>query len=148
MKKDYTAYKYSFLRLTSCVLILGTAYYSCNMQGQAAANKTVFPAKTVKAANYTPVLPAPPLRNPFLSSRAISNKAISAQEAVSAPAIPILRGIITHGDQTAGIFEYAGQSSYHIAGDKIGPYIIKALTLNSATILTDSQQQISLKLEG
>lgn len=147
MKRYYASHKHSFLRITSCILIFGAAYYSYNVQSPAAANNAALPVKTARFKNYIPVQPAAPLRNPFLSSRIIDNVA-PENKAVSVTSLPALRGIIAHEDKTIGIFEYNGQSSYHTAGDKIGPYTIKNLTSNTATILTDLQQQIVLKLEG
>lgn len=147
MKRYYASYKHSFLRITSCILIFGATYYSYNFQSPAAANNAALPAKTARFKSYIPVQPAVPLRNPFLSSRTISNVVLENKTAsVTTP--PILRGIIAHEDKTIGIFEYNGQSSYHTAGDKIGLYTIKNLTSSAATILTYSQQQIVLKLEG
>lgn len=146
MKRYYAPYKYSFLRITSCILIFGAAYYSYNFQSPAAANNAALPVKTTLFKNYIPVKPAVLLRNPFLSSRTIDN-VVSENKAASVTTLPILRGIIAHEDKAVGIFEYNGQSSYHTAGDKIGLYTIKNLTSNTATILTDSQQQIILKLE-
>lgn len=147
MKKYYASYKHSFLRITSCILIFGAAYYSYNFQSRAAANNAALPVKTARFKSYIPIQPAVPLRNPFLSSRTIDN-VVSENKAASVTALPILRGIIAHEDKAVGIFEYNGQSSYHTTGDKIGPYTIKNLTSNTATILTNSQQQIVLKLEG
>lgn len=147
MKRYYASHKHSFLRITSCILILGAAYYSYNFQSPAAANNAALPVKTARFKNHIPVQPAVPLRNPFLSSRTISNVVLE-NKAASVTTLPILRGIIAHEDKAVGIFEYNGQSSYHTAGDKIGLYTIKNLTSNTATILTDSQQQIVLKLEG
>lgn len=147
MKRYYAPYKYSFLRITSCILIFGSAYYSYKFQSPAAANNAALPVKTARFKSYIPVQPAAPLRNPFLSSRTIDNVA-PENKAVSVTSLPALRGIIAHEDKTIGIFECNGQSSYHTVGDKIGPYTIKNLTSNTATILTDSQQQIVLKLEG
>lgn len=147
MKRYYASHKHSFLRITSCILIFGAAYYSYNFQSPAAANNAAVPFKTARFKSYIPVQPAVPLRNPFLSSRTIDNVA-PENKAVSVTSLPALRGIITHEDKAVGIFEYNGQSSYHTSGDKIGPYTIKNLTSNTATILTDSQQQIILKLEG
>lgn len=147
MKRYYASHKHLFLRITSCILIFGAAYYSYNFQSPAAANNAALPVKTAQFKSYIPVQPAVPLRNPFLSSRTIDN-VVPENKAVSVTALPILRGIIAHGDKTIGIFEYNGQSSYHTAGDKIGLYTIKNLTSSAATILTDSQQQIVLKLEG
>lgn len=146
MKRYYASHKHSFLRITSCILIFGTAYYSYNFQSPAAANNAALPAKTARFKSYISVQPAVPLRNPFLYSRTIDNVA-PENKAASVTTLPILRGIIAHEDKTVGIFEYNGQSSYHTAGDKIGLYTIKNLTSNTATILTDSQQQIILKLE-
>lgn len=147
MKRYYAPYKYSFLRITSCILIFGAAYYSYNFQSPAAANNAALPVKSARFKSYIPVKPAVPLRNPFLSSRTIDNVA-PENKAVSVTSLPALRGIITHEDKAVGIFEYNGQSSYHTSGDKIGPYTIKNLTSSAATILTDSQQQIILILEG
>lgn len=147
MKKYYASHKYSFLRITSCILIFGAAYYSYNFQSPAAANNAALPVKTARFKSYIPVQPAVPLRNPFLSSRTISNVVLE-NKAASVTTLPILRGIIAHEDKAVGIFEYNGQSSYHTAGDKIGLYTIENLTSNTVTILTDSQQQIILKLEG
>lgn len=146
MKRYYASHKHSFLRITSCILIFGAAYYSYNVQSPAAANNAALPVKTARFKSYIPVQPAVPLRNPFLSSRTISNVVLE-NKAASVTTLPILRGIIAHEDKAVGIFEYNGQSSYHTAGNKIGPYMIKNLTSNTATILTDSQQQIILKLE-
>lgn len=146
MKRYYAPYKYSFLRITSCILIFGAAYYSYNFQSPAAANNAALPVKTARFKSYIPVQPAAPLRNPFLSSRTIDNVALE-NKAASVTTLPILRGIIAHEDKAVGIFEYNGQSSYHTAGDKIGLYTIENLTSNTVTILTDSQQQIILKLE-
>lgn len=146
MKRYYASHKHSFLRITSCILILGAAYYSYNFQSPAAANNAALPVKTDLFKNYIPVQPAVPLRNPFLSSRTISNVVLE-NKAASVTTLPILRGIIAHEDKAVGIFEYNGQSSYHTAGDKIGLYTIENLTSNTATILTDSQLQIILKLE-
>lgn len=146
MKRYYASHKHSFLRITSCILILGAAYYSYNFQSPAAANNAALPVKTDLFKNYIPVQPAVPLRNPFLSSRTISNIVLE-NKAASVTTLPILRGIIAHEDKAVGIFEYNGQSSYHTAGDKIGLYTIENLTSNTATILTDSQLQIILKLE-
>lgn len=147
MKRYYASHKHSFLRITSCILIFGAAYYSCNFQSPAAANNAALPVKTARFKSYIPVQPAAPLRNPFLSSRTIDN-VVPENKTASVTALPILRGIIAHGDKAIGIFEYNGQSSYHTAGDKIGLYTIKILTSKTATILTDLQQQIVLKLEG
>lgn len=147
MKKYYATHKHSFLRITSCILIFGAAYYSYNFQSPAAANNAALPVKTARFKNYIPVQPAVPLRNPFLSSRTIDN-VVPENKAASVTTLPILRGIIAHEDKAVGIFEYNGQSSYHTAGDKIGLYTIENLTSNTVTILTDSQQQIILKLEG
>lgn len=147
MKRYYASHKHSFLRITSCILILGAAYYSYNFQSPAAANNAAVPVKTARFKSYIPVQPAVPLRNPFLSSRTISN-VVPENKAASVTTLPILRGIIAHEDKAVGIFEYNGQSSYHTAGDKIGLYTIENLTSNTVTILTDSQQQIILKLEG
>lgn len=146
MKRYYASHKHSFLRITSCILILGAAYYSYNFQSPAAANNAAVPVKTARFKSYIPVQPAVPLRNPFLSSRTISN-VVPENKAASVTTLPILRGIIAHEDKAVGIFEYNGQSSYHTAGDKIGLYTIENLTSNTVTILTDSQQQIILKLE-
>lgn len=141
MKRYYASHKHSFLRITSCILIFGAAYYSYNFQSPAAANNAALPVKTARFKSYIPV------RNPFLSSRTIDNVA-PENKAASVTTPPILRGIIAHENKTIGIFEYNGQSSYHTAGDKIGLYTIENLTSNTVTILTDSQQQIILKLEG
>lgn len=146
MKRYYASHKHSFLRITSCILIFGSAYYSYKFQSPAAANNAALPVKTARFKSYIPVQPAVPLRNPFLSSRTIDNVA-PENKAASVTTPPILRGIIAHENKTIGIFEYNEQSSYHTAGDKIGLYTIKNLTSTTATILTDSQQQIILKLE-
>lgn len=92
MKRYYAPYKYSFLRITSCILIFGAAYYSYNFQSPAAANNAALPVKTTRFKSYIPVQPAVPLRNPFLSSRTIDNVA-PENKAVSVTSLPALRGI-------------------------------------------------------
>ncbi len=146
MKSIFLPRNFFSLRIISCILIICAVYYGFSLYEQAAASKAVQPMTTTnKFKNYDPILPAAPLRNPFLANR--TAKYALAQEKTSLPALPVLLGIIAQGNKRAGIFDYAGQSSYHTVGDKIGPYTIKAITQNSA-ILIDAQQQISLKVEG
>ena len=149
MKIKLSTTKITILKFSFFLLMVISICCIISSQEKAAAKKAVRPSteRSASAAAYKPIRSVAPLKNPFLASGSgvkniITDKAVIDPQ----PPVPILRGIVTHNNKQAGIFEYAGQSSYHTAGEKVGPYIIASFTDYSA-ILMNRQQQITVRLE-
>lgn len=141
MKTYFAHTKTSVLKFSFILITVISIGYIADSQDTAAAK----PAHSISAAAYKPVKPPAPLKNPFLACR--SNKQNTPPDAANEyPSAPVLRGIITHNNRRIGIFEYAGQSTYHTAGELLGPYTITSLTEHAA-VLSNSKQQITLQLE-
>lgn len=141
MRTHFAHSKISVLKFSFILISIISIGYIAESRDTAAAKAV----QSISAAAYKPVKSPAPLKNPFLACR--SGQKNSPADTVNAySSVPALRGIITHNNRNIGIFEYAGQSTYHTAGELLGPYTITSLTEHTA-VLSNSKQQITLQLE-